>query len=1219
MKSVVITVNPIPAAITGTPVVCQGSSITLSNPSAGGTWSGSAGVTVSAATGVVAGVIPGTSTVYYSFSTGCKVSTPVTINALPAGISGAAGVCIGSTTTLTNAVSGGVWNSSNTALATIDSFTGVATGVAMGSLVMTYTLNTTGCRRSMAFSVYSLPAAIVGLNKVCTDLSIGLSTASVGGAWSSSAPSIATVTASSGIVTGVAPGVATISYIMGTTGCRRTMDVTVNPTPAPITGTTTFCYGGTTTLSNDSVGGTWSSSATTVGSIGATTGIMVGTGFGTSTITYAMSSGCKRTIVVTVSPLPAAITGNTQVCLGLLTTLSNTVAGGTWSSSDTDVAAVPVFAGHVAGISIGSATITYTIGPGCIKTTNVTVNALPAAITGGLTICPGTATSLSNTTPGGSWISTNPTIATAGSASGVVTGVSAGTSNITYKVTATTCIATAIATVNPLPAAISGVASVCIGGATLFANTVLGGTWSSSDTTIAKVNSSGYVMGIAAGTSTITYTLATGCIRTQVVTVNPLPSEITGVATTCPGSNTTLSDTVTGGTWSSDNLAVATIDAVTGVVTGVSPGTSLISYYLGTGCVKTKIVTVNPLPGAITGFGTGNLCSGTTITLSDATPAGTWSSSDVTLATVGSASGIVTGVSGGTVGISYTISTGCSRVVTINVIPTPTAIGGITNVCFGSGTTLSNTVSGGVWTSSTPAVAVIASASGIVTPTATGTTTITYTVGGTCKTTTVITVNPSIGTITGLLNACVGGTTTLNIITPGGTWVSGDATLATVGLTTGIVTGVAAGTVYITYTAPSGCMSAVPVIISPVPAPITGPAFVCLGNTTTLTSTTPGGIWNSSNTAVAWVTPGVGVVSGLGIGTTVISYTLGICTTELLVTVNASPLPITGNMATCVGASTLLADSIAGGKWTSGNSTIATVDSTTGLVTGVNIGMVNITYTVSGSCITLAIVTVNASVKSYITIHPSNALCSNTMYQNFGTPVPEPAGMQYIWSASNAVVYDVSLHKMNSIISFPASGTAVVKLSTKILSTGCIVTDSFVANIGPGASPTISVDYYGGYLVCSDNSADGYVWGYDEVGTLDSVKIIGQINQDYYLPVPDFANKSYWVITRHGACMQKSYYNRPAPAGISSHANDDAQLAIFPNPADTKINITVKGAKTSDQLEVKLYDMLGKNLLAQSLVDGKGSFDVASLPSGVYSVILFSNGGKLTSRTFVKN
>jgi hypothetical protein len=117
-------------------------------------------------------------------------------------------------------------------------------------------------------------------------------------------------------------------------------------------------------------------------------------------------------------------------------------------------------------------------------------------------------------------------MAAVGSLTGVMTGATAGNATIYYRITAS-CQATMMVTVRPLPGVITGTMTVCNNGVTttLYSGTG-GGIWSSSNTTVATVGSSvstgtGVVTGLVAGTTTISYTLPTGCARTAIVTVNP--------------------------------------------------------------------------------------------------------------------------------------------------------------------------------------------------------------------------------------------------------------------------------------------------------------------------------------------------------------------------------------------------------------------------------------------------------------------------------------------------------------------------------------------------------------------------------------------------------------------------------------------------------------------------------------------------------------------------
>jgi uncharacterized protein YjdB len=72
---------------------------------------------------------------------------------------------------------------------------------------------------------------------------------------------------------------------------------------------------------------------------------------------------------------------------------------------------------------------------------------------------------------------------------------------------------------------------------------------------------------------------------------------ITGTTTTYVTGTTTLSNTTIGGTWSSSNTAIATVNA-SGIVTGVAAGSLTITYTLvnGSGCssIVTSAVAINP-------------------------------------------------------------------------------------------------------------------------------------------------------------------------------------------------------------------------------------------------------------------------------------------------------------------------------------------------------------------------------------------------------------------------------------------------------------------------------------------------------------------------------------------------------------------------------------------------------------------------------------------------
>ena len=109
-----------------------------------------------------------------------------------------------------------------------------------------------GCSSTSAITnVTVLPtptvAAIAGANQVCVGSTLNLTNATVGGVWSSSDVSLATVT-STGSINALAAGTVTINYaVTNSSGCTTTSSLVLNvndlPNVLPITGVNNLCLG----------------------------------------------------------------------------------------------------------------------------------------------------------------------------------------------------------------------------------------------------------------------------------------------------------------------------------------------------------------------------------------------------------------------------------------------------------------------------------------------------------------------------------------------------------------------------------------------------------------------------------------------------------------------------------------------------------------------------------------------------------------------------------------------------------------------------------------------------------------------------------------------------------------------------------------------------------------------------------------------------------------
>ncbi len=542
-----------------------------------------------------------------------------------------------------------------------------------------------------------------------------------------------------------------VMAINSVTGCFIEMNgsavITVNPLPIAYTvaGGGTMCAGSAgfdITLNNSETGVNYQLYINTLPygtAVAGTTGSAIDFGVLPFAGTYVVvgtnaTTGCNALMldsaVVVVNPAPGPITGVTNICQGITTTLIDTPAGGGWSSNDFTIAYINATTGVLTGVGAGVTIVTYTLPNTCFATTVVTVNQTPSTFTvsGGGSMCEGGAgfdVNLSGSETGISYqlyINTLPygtPVAGTGSPLDFGTFGFPGTYLIVGFNSTLTCNAlmadSAVIVVNPLPGTINGNTSVCVNASVTLSDTTAGGTWSSDDISRATIDGAGVLTGVAGGFTTITYTAASGCYVTTAVTANSLPvvPAITGVTHQCFGSTSVLADATTGGVWSSTDNTIASVDTM-GVVSGVNTGVATISYTItdANGCVgaATTPDTVNALPVVSAITGPTSICMGATVTLEDATTGGVWTSSDITIATIGAGTGKASGISTGTVIITYTVTdiNGCTGIATttetVNPMPAVNPILGPANVCAGLTIALADSTAGGEWQSSDPTI-----------------------------------------------------------------------------------------------------------------------------------------------------------------------------------------------------------------------------------------------------------------------------------------------------------------------------------------------------------------------------------------------------------------------------------------------------------------------------------------------------------------------------------
>ncbi|MBK9042687.1 MAG: hypothetical protein IPN97_05685 [Saprospiraceae bacterium] len=895
---------------------------------------------------------------------GCKAVANAGINVHPKpiiNITGLNPICTGQTSQL-SPNTGGTWASLHPAIASVTN-TGFITGIAEGNVRFIFTQAITNCvsDTSQILQVNTVTnTSFAGPNTLCIGQQTNVNP-STGGTWTSLHPSVANISPS-GTVNAVAPGVASLRFT-NSLGCITSQDlsVVVNDKPAILLdGPNSICPGETTQIL-PSTGGTWSSSNIGIASIsnaGQITGVASGTARFVFTSTF---SGCisDSSVVVTIKPASAvSITGSNVICVGNQTTLSPTI-GGMWVSNHPAIASVNN-QGIVTGISNGTATFTFfDLTGGCpsLPTAPVTINARPiVSISGPSNMCIGGTSHLLPAT-GGTWNSSHPMIASVTNG-GLVTGLVAGTASFvfTHAVTGCTSFPTPLITVYAKPIIDVPQSSVCVGNTTQLMPS-FGGTWTSSNSSVATVNNSGMVIGISAGSAQFTFVeSASGCASnpSEIVMVLPKPIvSVTGPNNICPGQTTQLSPT-SGGTWVSEYPGIASVTN-TGLVTAISEGTTRFIFTTTSGCASDPgaPITINEKPNIFIS-GPTSICIGESTQLNPSS-GGTWASAHPGIASVTNA-GVVNAISAGTTRFIFTpLTTGCvsDSSALLTVSPSPEIIlAGPSQICVEQTTQL-NPISGGTWVSLQPSIASVSN-TGLVTGISAGIVGFRYIQNSTgCQATlpNVLTVLPKpLVEVSGDRDICIGGNTNLSP-SIGGTWASVNPLIAVVN-NSGLVTGISQGLATFRFTSSStGCISnaTTPVTVLGATTPLLdGPSSICIGSTTQFLPNT-GGSWSSSNTMIATISS-TGHVTALDQGNVYFFFTdestgcISNPSSSITVYPNAD-IFVSGPTNLCIGYQTILGSSSLG-VWTSTRPAIAST-TTNGLVSGLAPGKVNFYFTES--------------------------------------------------------------------------------------------------------------------------------------------------------------------------------------------------------------------------------------------------------------------------------
>jgi PKD repeat protein len=979
-------------------------------------------------------------------------------------------------------------------------------------------------------------------------------------------------------------------------GCQFSVTLPVTITSGPnvnfASNITTGCAPLTVAFTNSTIGATtytWYFGDAGTSNAATPTHTYLNPGTYTVILVANPGSACegRDTIVnmITVSAPPTASFTAAAVCLGTATAFNNTSSGGTtysWNFGDLGTSALQNPTHTYATANTFNVTlITTAAGAGCSDTVvqTVTVNPTPnVSFTSNITSgCgPLTVTFTNNTTGGtptynwnfgdaGTSTSTNPshTYNTPGTYTVILTATLGTCTNADTIVN--------MITVSPTPTASFTANTVCVGTATAFNNTSVGGTtyaWDFGDLGTSALQNPTHMY---ASANTYTVTLITGngtCsdTATQTITVSAAPnvSFSSNITSGCGPLTVTFNNTTTGTTptytWNFGD-GIGTSSQTNPIYTYNNPGTYTVTLNAAIGtCVDAdsivNMITVLATPVATFNSSSTSICLGDTIQFTNSSTGGTsytWDFGDA----IGTSSSQNT---------SYIYTSANTFTVTMIV----------------SNGTCSDTATQSVTVTAVPSIS------------------FTSNINSGCASLTIDFINNSTNGTNYSWTFGDGGTS--NAATPSHTYTT-------------------AGTYTVTLMATNGICSSTDSIVNMITVgSVSSASFtsndVCLGDPVTINNTSTGGstwLWYFGNGDSSTVQTPFYFYPAAGTYTITLTVNPGTsCSSTTQTTVNIRPSPdvffIASSISGCDSLTVTFTNTTTGAimySWDFGDSDTSNVFSPTHTYTSPGTYSVALIATGANGCQTARqeINMIRIYETPVITFSSSDqSLCANGCV-NF---TASATGIPTAWSWSFPGATTATSSSQNPVnICYPTAGTYSVTLN--VSNAHCTGTHTLTNYIVVNAAAPALFTQSGDTLTAVSGTA--YQW------YLNSVVISGATNQQYVATVS--GNYSVAVTDMNGC----SATSQPVLIIIGIEELEKQPLIyIYPNPVSGELGFMAQLFSNED-LKVCVEDVVGQIIYRNKYLNTGNKItsriDVSQLAAGVY-FISFSVNDKRVVRRFIK-
>lgn len=182
-------------------------------------------------------------------------------------------------------------------------------------------------------------------------------------------------------------------------------------------------------------------------------------------------------------------------------------------------------------------------------------------------------------------------------------------------------------------------------------------------------------------------------------------------------------------------------------------------------------------------------------------------------------------------------------------------------------------------------------------------------------------------------------------------------------------------------------------------------------------------------------------------------------------------------------------------------------------------------------------------------------------------------------------------------------------------------------NSGPEDDPTPAIVNDLDVKITDSNGNDTFPWNLDPANpSAAAFKAVNNVDTTEKIEIDNPSGTYTITVTHKGNLVGGSQdYSLVVSGGASgTFSSGDVELtefAIYPNPADDRVNVSFLNDNGNGDVQITIYNVLGQQAIAQTFRGGqnfKQSLDISQLQSGIYLIKVDNGSATSTKKLIVK-